>query len=97
MSGAATVATLPEWRALEAHYETVKALMLRALFTDNPGTASAVMFSKILKARIRVPKASAVISEDQDVPLPSRTIKVCTERRRAKAGCGLRNCWPISR
>jgi hypothetical protein len=46
MSGAAIVAPLPEWRALEAHYETVKALMLRALFTDNPGTGSAVMSPK---------------------------------------------------
>jgi hypothetical protein len=29
--------TLPEWKALEGHYEKLKALTLRALFTDNPG------------------------------------------------------------
>ncbi len=37
MSGVATVATLPEWKALEAQYESVKAQTLRALFTDNLG------------------------------------------------------------
>ena len=37
MSGAVTLTTVPEWKALEAQYETVKALTLRALFTDNPG------------------------------------------------------------
>ena len=36
MSGTATPTTRPEWKALEAQYEMVKALTLRALFTDNP-------------------------------------------------------------
>ena len=37
MSGAATVATLPEWKALEAQIRDVKAQTLRALFIDNLG------------------------------------------------------------
>ncbi len=40
MSGAATL-TAPGMKALEAQYETVKALTLRALFTDNLGAANA--------------------------------------------------------
>jgi hypothetical protein len=37
LSGVATLTTLLKWKALEAQYKTVKALTLRALFTDDPG------------------------------------------------------------
>ena len=39
MSGAASLSGLPEWKALEAHYESVKDLHLRALFASDPGRA----------------------------------------------------------
>jgi hypothetical protein len=34
MSGTTTLTALPEWKALEAHYEKVKDLKLRTLFRD---------------------------------------------------------------
>jgi glucose-6-phosphate isomerase len=37
MSGTNTLTALPEWKALQTHYDTVKDLKLRALFADNPG------------------------------------------------------------
>ena len=36
MSGTTTLTTLPEWKALQAHYEKVKDVTLRALFADSP-------------------------------------------------------------
>jgi glucose-6-phosphate isomerase len=37
MSGTTTLTTLPEWKALQAHYEKVKDVTLRSLFADDPG------------------------------------------------------------
>ena len=37
MTGTTSLTTLPEWMALQAHYERVKDLGLRALFADDPG------------------------------------------------------------
>ena len=36
MSDTATLATSPEWKALQGHYEAVKGLHLRTLFADDP-------------------------------------------------------------
>jgi glucose-6-phosphate isomerase len=37
MSGAGTLTSSTEWKALQAHYESVKDLKLRALFANDPG------------------------------------------------------------
>ena len=39
MSGEANLATIPEWTALQAHYDQVSALHLRDLFASDPGRA----------------------------------------------------------
>ncbi|MGA7199835.1 MAG: glucose-6-phosphate isomerase, partial [Roseiarcus sp.] len=36
MSDTATLATSPEWKALQGHYEAVKGLHLRTQFADDP-------------------------------------------------------------
>jgi hypothetical protein len=97
MSGVATAATLPEWKALEAQYETVKALTLRALSPTIWGAASAVMVlqnpesahpgAEGLGNDIRGPGRSSAGKNDQGLHRNTQSI----------AGCGLRNSWPISR
>ena len=39
MTGTTALTDLPEWEALQAHYESVKDLHLRALFASDPGRA----------------------------------------------------------
>jgi glucose-6-phosphate isomerase len=37
MSGTGTLTSSTEWKALQAHYESVKTLHMRAMFADDPG------------------------------------------------------------
>ncbi len=79
MSNLAPLTKMPEWKALEAHYEGVKDLRLRALFADDPGRGE----------RLAVEAAGLFLDYSKN-RITDETIRLLLELARARGVAALR-------
>lgn len=80
MSNMAPLTTIAEWKALEAHYQGVKGLRLRALFADDPGRGE----------RFTVEAAGLFLDYSKN-RITGETIRLLLELARARGVAGRRD------